>query len=139
MRKEYFYDNPLPEVDGVSLPCVSHYQWSEQDISAETAGRTEDMDMHKERKGQAVTLEVGWKNISIFDASRILLAFDSEYVHVVYLDAKTGDFVDKDFYVGDRTAPLYSAKLGVWESISFRLIEKKPVDISKGIELGEDY
>lgn len=115
--------NPIRTVDTVPLAkAPERYVWKLTDISAKDAGRTEDMVTHKMRKGQALRLELEWRHVSHADAATILQAFNPEYVDVEFLDAKSGTWVTKEFYVGDRNAPSYNVKLGYWESISFALI-----------------
>lgn len=116
--------NPIKSVDGTAIPCPSSYTWSLQDISASNSGRTEDTVMDKKRIGQIVKLNLSWKAVSIEDASTILTAFNPEYITVRYLDAMTGDFQTKEFYVGDRSTPLYNSTLGVWDKISFNIIQR---------------
>ena len=51
--------------------------------------------------------------------------FNPEYITVCYLDAMEGDYITKVFYVGDRTAPLYNTRMGLWQNVSFDLIARK--------------
>ena len=108
------------------------YVWKLEDVSAADSGRTEDTTMYKNRVGQVVGLELSWKNIGTAEASAILNAFNPEYLYVVYLDLKKGDWVDAEdpegpplFYVGNRSAPMYNSKLGLWSNLSFNLIKRK--------------
>ena len=121
---DYEENNPIKSVDNVAIPCPSSYKWKLEDISSNDAGRTEDTVMDKKRIGQVVGLDLEWKNVSIKDAAEILTAFNPEYITVCYLDAKAGEFVTSEFYVGNRNAPLYNAALGVWQSITFNIIER---------------
>lgn len=116
--------NPLRSVDGSAVLCPYKYQWALEDISASDAGRTEDVAMHKKRIGQVVKLELSWEFITTEQVSEILQAFDPEYVTVCYLDAKQGKFVTSEFYVGNRTAPMYNASKGLWENLAFNIIER---------------
>lgn len=121
---DYEENNPIKSVDNVAIPCPSSYKWKLEDISSNDAGRTEDTVMDKKRIGQVVGIDLEWKNVSIKDAAEILTAFNPEYITVCYLDAKVGEFVTSEFYVGNRNAPLYNATLGVWQSITFNIIER---------------
>lgn len=121
---EYDENNPIKSVDSVAIPCPSSYKWKLEDISSSDAGRTEDTVMDKKRIGQVVGIDLEWKNVSIKDAATILTAFNPEYITVCYLDAKAGEFITSEFYVGNRNAPLYNAALGVWQSITFNIIER---------------
>ena len=116
--------NPIQSVDGKSIKAPSSYQWDMEDLSDSSAGRTEDCVMHKNRIGQKVAISLSWNNIPTPDASAILKAFDPEYISVKYLDPKVGGYATKTFYVGNRSAPLYNGKLGLWSNVSFKIIEK---------------
>ncbi len=119
--------NPIRSVDGKAVYCPSSYQYKLEDVSASDAGRTEDTVMHKKKIGQTVGIELSWQNIPTSVCSAILKAFNPEYITVCYLDAKAGDYVTSQFYVGNRSAPLYSAKTGLWSNVSFNIIERSGV------------
>lgn len=118
--------NPIAYVgsQGTTVKCPSSFQWELDDISAADAGRTEDTVMHKKRIGQVVALSLGWNNVTTAEASAILTAFNPEYITVSYLDPKAGTYVESEFYVGNRTAPMYNARLGLWSNISFKIVER---------------
>lgn len=116
--------NPIKSVDGEVVKCPSSYVWKIEDVSAADAGRTEDTVMNKLRIGQVVGIELSWQNVTISEASSILKAFNPEYITVEYLDAMAGTYVTSEFYVGNRSAPLYNAAKGLWSNISFNLIKR---------------
>lgn len=120
-------NNPIRSVDGKSVKCPSSYIWRLEDISASDAGRTEDTMMHKKRIGQLVGIELSWQNVPTSEVSAILRAFNPEYITVCYLDAMEGKYVTSEFYVGNRSAPMYSAVKGLWQNITFNLIERSGV------------
>lgn len=101
------------------------YVWKLEDVSAADSGRTEDTTMYKNRVGQVVGLELSWKNIGTAEASAILNAFNPEYLYINYLDLKAGGWITDLFYVGNRSAPMYNGKLGLWSNLSFNLIKRK--------------
>ena len=103
------------------------FTWKLEDISSSDAGRTEDTKMDKMRIGQVVGLELSWKNLTTEEVSAILKAFNPEYIMVSYLDAMEGTYVESEFYVGNRSAPLYNAAKGLWSNVSFNLIERSGV------------
>ena len=123
----YSGNNPIRSVDGKSVKCPSSYLWKLEDISASDAGRTEDTMMHKKRIGQLVGIELSWQNIPTSEVSDILKAFNPEYIMVCYLDAMQGIYVTSEFYVGNRSAPMYNAAKGLWQNVSFNLIERSGV------------
>lgn len=119
--------NPIRSVDDKSVKCPSSYLYKLEDVSASDAGRTEDTMMHKKRIGQLVGLELSWQNITTEEVSAILKAFDPEYIKVCYLDAKQGKYVTSEFYVGNRSAPMYNAAKGLWSNLSFNIVERSGV------------
>ena len=133
MSNEY---NPIRSVDGAGIKCPSVYKWKLQDLSAADAGRTEVYQMDKARVGQIVGLDLKWKNVTTEDASAILKAFNPEYIKVCYLDPKEGLFRTTEFYVGDRAAPLYNCETGLWQEISFSIIERNAVEIEGDVRYG---
>lgn len=117
--------NPLQSVGGVTVKCPSKYVYKLQDVSQSNAGRTEDGMMHKLMIGQCVKLELEWAGLTTAEVSAVLTAFNSaEYISVNYLDALDGGYKTKTFYVGDRSAPAYNTRLGLWENVAFNIIER---------------
>ena len=124
----YTENNPIKTVDGKAIArSPSSYLWKLEDVSAADAGRTEDTVMHKNRIGQLVGLELAWQNITTAEVSSLLKAFNPEYIQVCYLDAMQGKYVTSEFYVGNRSAPMYNALKGLWSNLSFNLIERSGV------------
>lgn len=122
--------NPIYQVGSTTnIPQPSSYVWKLEDISAPDAGRTEDGKMWKKRIGQVVGLELSWQNVTTAQAHTILNAFQPEYVNVTYIDPMIGTAQNHyrntiNFYVGNRSAPMYNSKLGRWSNISFNLIDR---------------
>lgn len=120
-------ENPIKSVDGVSIrapDAEDGYMWEIEDVSKD-GGRTEDVTMHKNRIGQARALTLKWSGLSLAEGSAILKAFNPEYVDVTYLDPMEGELVTKTFYTGNRRSTLYSAALGKWKEISFKITTQK--------------
>lgn len=116
--------NPIQSVDGASVPCPSKYQWSLEDVSASDAGRTEDGLMHKKMIRQVVRIDLRWDGVSDAVSSEVLMAFNHEYITVSCKDPMAGGFTTREFYTGNRSAPLYNANTGCWENISFAIIQR---------------
>lgn len=114
--------NPIQKVDtNESIPCPSSYVWKLEDISSSDAGRTEDTTMEIRRIGQCVSLDLQWNYLDITSTAALLQAFNPEYITVTYLDAMAGCYLEKEFYVGGRSVPMYNAEEGRWENIAFTL------------------
>ncbi len=113
-------------VDGAAMPCPSSFQWGLQDISASESGRTDDTLMHKNRVGQKRKIALQWNGKDWQTTSKILKAFNPEYINVKYPDMMSGVYETRTFYVGDRTAPVKWWWIGNQrtESISFDIIER---------------
>lgn len=124
-------DSPLRSVDGVAIKTPSSFSIEIEDVSAANAGRTEDAVMHKETVTTLVKLSFSWSGLSFGEARDVLERFpkDREYFRVEYFDISLGGFVTKTFYIGNRTADMYSGILKIWNNLSFSLIERG----------GEDY
>lgn len=113
-------------VDGVAMPCPSVFSWGLQDISAAESGRTDDMTMHKNRVGQKRKISLQWNGKDWATTSKILKAFNPEYIQVRYPDMMSGEYETRTFYVGDREAPVKWWWIGNQrtESIGFDIIER---------------
>ena len=118
-------DDALAAVEPDPYKC----EYGLMDVSSDEAGRDlgADATMHKERIGQKRKLKLAWRNPEASATSRILTAFNPEYVRVRYWDAMDGGWETRTFYVGDRSAPLrWFEVLGGtrYEELSFDIIER---------------
>ena len=113
-------------VDGVAMPCPSTFSWGLQDISAAESGRTDDTIMHKNRVGQKRKISLAWVAKDWQTTARILQAFNQEYIMVRYPDMMSGNYETREFYVGDRSAPVLFWWVGNKriEQVSFDIIER---------------
>lgn len=113
-------------VDGVEMPCPSVFSWGLQDISAAESGRTDDALMHKNRVGQKRKISLQWNGLSWENTSRVLTAFNPEYINVSYPDMMSGQYETRIFYVGDRASPVKIWWVGkkIMDSVSFDIIER---------------
>lgn len=113
------------QVNGVWIPDPSSLQWGLQTVSDQNAGRTTDGKMHVNQITQKRKLELSWSGVSFAVASEILKAVNHETFNVTYLDALTNTRLTKEFYVGDRTAPVYSYSDGYkwYSNVNFNIIE----------------
>lgn len=106
----------------------SELSWGLQDVSSSSAGRTLDSNatMHKDRIAQKRKIKLSWKMPTAEQTSEILTAFNPEYVYVRYHDAMDNRWEVRQFYVGDRTAPVkwFQCLDGTrYETVSFDVIE----------------
>lgn len=118
-------------VNGVEIPDPYKCEYGLMDVSADDAGRSMDANatMYKQRIAQKRKLNCAWRNPTAETVSTVLTAVNPEYVEVRYWDAMDGRFETREFYVGDRSAPLRWFQLPElggtrYEELSFDLIER---------------
>lgn len=106
------------------LPIPSVYSYELDDVSEPDAGRVENGYMYKKRIGQVFAVELEWWGLNSAQVSALMNAFDAEYLNVKVWDAKAGTWATVEMYVGNRTAPMYSATLNIWSNLKFKLIKR---------------
>lgn len=106
------------------LPVPCAYSYELDDVSEPDSGRVENGYMYKKRIGQVWAVELEWWGLDSKQVSDLLLAFDAEYLNVTLWNAKNAQFTTIEMYVGNRTAPMYSAILNTWSNLKFKLIER---------------
>lgn len=99
-----------------------------QDISASDAGRVQDAGntMYKNRTSQKRKLSLTWAFPTPEQASAILRMFNPEYFYVRYFDFLDGCDETREFYAGDRSAPVKRWLVGdrLCTSLSFDIVER---------------
>lgn len=110
-------------------PDPYKFEWGLQDVSADDAGRVKDANatMYKQRVAQKRKIKLAWRNPRHDVVGFILRAFNPEYVWVKYWDAMDDQWDVRQFYVGDRSAPMrWFETLGGtrWSELSFDIIER---------------
>lgn len=120
--------NLIRLVDGKACPCPSAFSYGLMDVSGEDAGRVQDGNdtMHKNRTSQKRKIDLQWLGTTPEDTSKILKLFNPEYIMVTYHDAMDNEEQTREFYVGDRTAPVQQWFTGgkLFTSVSFNIIER---------------
>lgn len=111
-------------------PDPSALTWGLQDISSSDAGRVQDAGntMYKMRTSQKRKLNLQWTLLDAGQAASILQAFNPEYFYVRYFDFMSGGYEVREFYAGDRSAPVKwfeLARKGTrLTTVSFDIIER---------------
>ena len=111
------------------VPDPSQMTWGLQDISESDAGRVHDANntMYKMRTSQKRKLEMTWEELRAPEVGAILRAFNDEYFMVRYFDAMDGQYEVREFYAGDRSAPVRWHEImdGTrYATLSFNIIER---------------
>lgn len=114
------------EVDGVGVKTPSVFEWGLNDVSPSDSGRTDDAIMHKNRITQKRKIKLAWNNPTKEETAAILQAYNPEYIMMKYPDAMSGLNEVREFYVGDRTAPMKMWTIGNkrYSQVSFDVIER---------------
>ena len=112
------------KVDGVDIPTPSEFNWSLQDVSSPSAGRTLDGVMHKDRVAQKEKIQLTWNAPDATKTAQVLQAFNPEYFDLTYRSPLSNAIVTKKMYRGDASAPTYWWRNnGLFTTISFDVIE----------------
>ena len=113
------------KINGRYIPNPSSLQWGIQSVSDSNAGRDMSGKMHVNIVTRKRKLELSWNAVDFETASEILKAVNGDTFSVTYRDALTNKIQTRTFYVGDRTAPVYSYAVGQqwYSNISFNFIE----------------
>ena len=116
----------LVKVNGVDIKDPSAITYGEQDISSPDAGRGADLKMYKGLKGRKVTYALEWWAPTPAETAAILQAFDAEYFNATLWDAKQGKDVTREYYVGDRTAPvqIWTSGNKRYSKVSLTIVER---------------
>lgn len=112
----------------VDVKTPDKFDWGLQDVSSSDSGRVSDASatMYKNRMAQKRKISLGWNDPSGSETAAILRAFNPEYVWVRYLDPMADEYQVRQFYVGDRSAPLRQVTIGgaTYRTVSFDIIER---------------
>lgn len=104
----------------------SEMEFGRQSVSAPDAGRDLSGKMHSMKIAEKETISLSWNYPRPSVVQSALTAVEaSEYFSVKYTDEKTGSYVTKTFYVGDRSISTerWSSKQKLYRKMSFKLIE----------------
>jgi hypothetical protein len=114
------------KINGSEMPEPFSFQWDIEDLDSENSGRTADGKMSRDRIAVKVKLSVKWVQLDSSKISKILNAVKDKFFTVTYPDALLGTVTTKTFYVGSRSAPMYTNKDGkpIWESIEMNFTEQ---------------
>lgn len=116
------------KIDGVAVKSPSVFTWGFSDLSSEESGRsTNDGKMTKDIIASKRTISLTWNNLTKEETSTILqLVSNKAYINVTYPDALSGKDETREFYVGDRSAPIkiWTLNKKIYSTLSFNLVER---------------
>lgn len=118
------------KINGVDmLPYVAYrgIKWQRSDLDGETAGRTLDGVMHRDRIASKIRLDITCRPLRAAEASTVLNGVLPEYVSVEYSDPMEGKVVTKEMYSNNNPAThmlIQDDGTEWWDGIVFPLIER---------------
>lgn len=119
---------PITKIGTTNMPSQpSKYQVDLYDVSDENAGRTADGAMQKNTIGKCVKIQMSWNVLNSAEAFALFSLFSAnQYFNVTFYNPFSGGMDTKEFYVGDRSAPLYNSTLDIWQNVAFNIIQRTP-------------
>ncbi|MCU7195934.1 DUF6711 family protein [Turicibacter sanguinis] len=102
--------------------CTIIYQDLDYD-----SGRAMDGSMLRNKLATKVSLNLEWNTISVQEMSRILKAINPTFFPVTYFSPEEGEFVTSEFYVAEKSVPIYSyinGQIKYNAGFSFSLVER---------------
>ena len=115
-------------INGVAVKDPATLQYSIQDIDSDSSGRNANGEMIRDRVATKVKVSCSWSALTNEEIRLLLNAMSSEFFRLEYPDALMGGMGSGTFYVGDRTAPLYTwnekENKYMWSNLEANFIEK---------------
>lgn len=113
------------KVNGVAIATPKVFKVDINDLDGET-NRNAKGELIRDRIATKRKLNCEWAPLEMAEISSLLKAVKDEFFSIEYPDPMDGIVVTKTFYVGDRSAPMYSCADGVvkWQGVSMNFIEK---------------
>lgn len=114
------------KINGADMPAPTEMMCTISDIDSSKSGRSADGIMHRDRIAVKRKLQLKWSFLSDVDMSKLLKAVKAEFFACTYPDPEAGTSMSLQFYVGDRSMPVYTVKNGVagWSGLEMSFIEK---------------
>jgi hypothetical protein len=96
------------KINGVEIANPQTLTWDIYDLDAEEgAGRNQQGKMFRDRVAIKRKVNCTWPPMDNKEISKLLQAMSSVFFTLEYPDACTGARISGEFYVGDRSTPLY--------------------------------
>jgi hypothetical protein len=113
-------------INGVQVTQPATVTYNRYDLDSEESFRGLDGTMQRDRITTKVKLDCQWNALTSSQMSQLLKAMDDVFFNINYFDPYLGSYTSKTFYVGDRSAPVYSVANGkvIFKSFTANFIEK---------------
>lgn len=112
-------------INGVPVTQPATVTYDRYDMDSEESFRGLDGTMQRDRIATKVKLNCQWNGLTGPQMSQLLGAMEPVFFKIHYFDPLEG-WTTKEFYVGDRSAPIYTFTGGkiIYKSFSANFIEK---------------
>lgn len=113
------------KINGTTIKQPAEITCQRYDLDSEDSFRSLSGEMQRDRIAVKVKLECRWNGLTAQEMKIILGSMQDVFFPISYWDPLEG-YVTKTFYVGDRSAPVYSMAGGkiIFKSFSANFIEK---------------
>jgi hypothetical protein len=113
-------------INGTPVKQPATVTYNRYDMDSEESFRGLDGTMQRDRIATKVKLECQWNGLTASEMSTLLQSMESVFFNINYFDPYMGSYTTKTFYVGDRSAPVYSFVNGkiIYKSFSANFIEQ---------------
>ena len=113
-------------INGRQVTQPATVSYNRYDMDSEESFRGLDGTMQRDRVATKVKLECQWNALTGAEMSALLGAMEDVFFPINYYDPLAGSWTTKTFYVGDRSAPVYSVANGkvIFKSFSANFIEQ---------------
>lgn len=117
------------QINKIDIADPQTLTWDIYDLDSEDgAGRNQSGEMFRDRVAVKRKLNCTWAAMTNEEISALLKAMDDVFFTMRYPDAHDGTYREGEFYVGDRSTPLYvwndEKKKYLWEGLSANFIER---------------
>ena len=117
------------QINGIDIADPKTLTWDIYDLDAEEgAGRNQSGEMFRDRVAVKRKINCTWGPLELEEMSRLLKSMDDVFFTLRYPDAHDGMYREGEFYVGDRSTPLYmwneKKQKYLWEGLSANFIER---------------
>lgn len=117
------------QINGLNIADPKTLTWDLYDLDAEDgAGRNQEGLMFRDRVAVKRKLTCTWPPMNDMEMSVLLKAMDSVFFTLRYPDAHDGAYREGEFYVGDRSTPMYvwnnEKRKYLWQGLSANFIER---------------
>ena len=117
------------QINNVDIANPNTLKWDIYDLDSEDgAGRNQEGLMFRDRVAVKRKLNCTWAPMEPFEMSVLLKAMDNVFFTLRYPDAHDGTYRTGEFYVGDRSTPMYvwnnEKQKFLWEGLTANFIER---------------